>query len=1081
MSKGTCFLKLVLVFMPLVSTGCSAVGGPGADVPVVTIVSPPDATELERLAAKEIRRYLYLRTGTLPPVVRSNNRLPSGTDLIVVGKKDRPAIKALTGTNRKLASSVALLEPQQYLLKTIASGGNRPRGKSSRQVLLIAGGDSVGTLYGAYRFAEHLGVRFYMHGDTIPDARIALEMPELDEQGKPLFNLRGIQPFHDFPEGPDWWNTDDYKAIIAQLPKLRMNFFGLHTYPEGGVGPEPLTWIGLPEDIDGDGSVKFSYPSRHFVTGNVTGSWGYQRAKTGDYCFGAAALYERDDYGADYMAGTDPWTEMSPEGCNALLSRMGRLLNDAFTFARELGVKTCIGTETPLVIPKLVKEHLKAAGKDPSDPAVVRELYEGIFRRISRTHPLDYYWFWTPEGWTWRDVKDEQVQATLADFRAAIAAAEKVNAPFTLATCGWVLGPPNDRALFDNVLPKEMPVSCINRNVGFSFVEPGFARVKDRPKWAIPWMEDDPALIIPQLWVGRMRRDAADALAYGCTGLMGIHWRTRILAPNISALARAAWEQRSWNPDFGKEIQAAEPRLSEGREGGNIAKFPNSPIAETENDPLYQTVIWDVKAYRLKVANGAYAVTLKFCEPHYNESGKRVFGVKLQNKTVIDRLDIFAEVGKNRALDYTFEDAKVTDGLLNIEFLPQVEFPCIAAIAVEGEGGTRKINCGGPEYRDYTADLPAAWRDTRERDLPADDFYADWARAQFGPEASESIAELFVSLDGGQATSEGQRNANLPRPSTWVGGPGGIKPDQRPWEQVSEEYTFVEKMAGLRQQVKGPGSLERFDYWLNNFRYLRAVGQVNCTWARFNAAMKKVKDEKQPEARKRLARQIALPIRKELVAHVADVHRYLLATVTTNGAMGNVTNWQQHLMPTLLAKPGQELAEILGEDLPAEAVPSKTYDGPLRIVVPTVRGSLMAAEDLRLKVIVMATGQPKDAALYWREMGQGDYKRIPLAHVARGVYSARIPAGQIKTDLEYYIEVNLTDGRKSTFPATAPNMNQTVVIMKEKSYENTRSTQFLKSHGSGGCGDGNAGKAVCEPNAKEQAQHPVDSVQGHQP
>ena len=43
-----------------------------------------------------------------------------------------------------------------------------------------------------------------------------------------------------------------------------------------------------------------------------------------------------------------------------------------------------------------------------------------------------------------------------------------------------------------------------------------------------------------------MRRDAADALAYGCTGLMGLHWRTDILSPNASALAQAAWDQ-SWD------------------------------------------------------------------------------------------------------------------------------------------------------------------------------------------------------------------------------------------------------------------------------------------------------------------------------------------------------------------------------------------------------------------------------------------------------------------------------------------------------------------------------------------------------
>jgi hypothetical protein len=1000
--------------------------GRGADAQAAAIVSASDATAVEYLAAREVRRYVYLRTGTLLPIVRSDSKLPGGKALIVVGQKDRPAVATLIAKDPKLASSVDSLKAEQYLLKTTNFG--------NRRILLITGGDAIGTLYAAYRFAEHLGVRFYLHGDTIPDERVTLTIPDLDERGEPLFDVRGIQPFHDFPEGPDWWNSDDYKAIIAQLPRLRMNFFGLHTYPQGGVGPEPAVWIGMPADSNEDGTVKFSYPSRHFTTANVTGAWGYQPAKTGDYSFGAAELFDRDDYGPDYMLGMNPWTKLPPEKANELFNRMGRTLREAFEYARALGVKTCIGTETPLIIPDAVKDRIKSMGKDPADPAVVQEIYEGMFRRIARTHPLDYYWFWTPEDWTWGNPKDEQVQATLADFRAAIAAAKKVNAPFTLATCGWVLGPPQDRALFDNVLPKNMPMSCINRNVGFSPVEAGFARVQDRPTWAIPWLEDDPALIIPQLWAGRMRRDAADALAYGCTGLLGIHWRTRILAPNVSALAQAAWEQKGWNPDFGKKIKPPEPKLSEGRDGGNVAQFPNNAIADTENDAIYQTVVWDVKAYRLKVPNGAYTVTLQFCEPHYDSAGKRVFGVKLQGRKIIDSLDVFAEAGKNRALDYTFEGVQVGNGLLEIAFESIVEFPCIAAFVVQGGGVTRKINCGGPAYKDYEADMLAVEPDSRPRDLPVDDFYADWALTQFGPQVAKPMADLFAHLDGGPSPAEkrAQRGANLPRPSTWVNGPGGIQSDARPWEQVEKEYAFVEEMAGLRSQVKGPGNLERFDYWLNSFRYLRQVGQVNCTWARFNAAMKKVKDEKEPQARRRLAQELALPIRKELIAQVADVHRYLLATVSTNGEMGNVTNWQQHVMPMLLGAPGKELAEILGRDLPLDAMPSVSYSGPLRLIVPTVRGSLSAGEDLKLKVIIMAADPPREAALYWRSMGTGSYRKAALTHVARCVYSARIPAGRVKTDLEYYVKAVSTDGQEARFPVASPEITQTVVIMQEQ-------------------------------------------------
>jgi len=128
-----------------------------------------------------------------------------------------------------------------------------------------------------------------------------------------------------------------------------------------------------------------------------------------------------------------PWPK-SPEAQNELFHRMGVVLKDSFRWGHRLGIKSCVGTETPLVIPTPVKERLKAQGKNPADPAVVQEIYEGMFKRIINAYPLDYYWFLTPEGWTWEKVSQQQIDATLADFRAAIAAAKKVRAPFTRAT-----------------------------------------------------------------------------------------------------------------------------------------------------------------------------------------------------------------------------------------------------------------------------------------------------------------------------------------------------------------------------------------------------------------------------------------------------------------------------------------------------------------------------------------------------------------------------------------------------------------------------------------------------------------------
>ncbi len=922
--------------------------------------------------------------------------------MIVVGAKARPVVQA-AALGSPLADSVASLHAEQYLLG-MCKQANRP-------VVLVAGGDPIGALYGAYRLAERLGVRFSLEGDVVPDTQAALGIPaDLAEVGKPLFDRRGIQPFHDFPEGPDWWNADGYKAILGQLPKLRMNFFGLHTYPEGGVGPEPLTWIGRAEDLGDGGRVKASYPSRHFTT--LNGTWGYQAMKTSDYAFGAAAMFDRDDYGADYMRGMTPWPK-SPEDQNELFFRMGTLLRDAFTFAGKLGIKTCIGTETPLILPTPVKERLKAQGKDPASPAVVQEVYEAMFRRILQTHPLDYYWFWTPEGWTWSAVSQSQIEATLADFRAAIAAARKVKPSFTLATCGWVLGPPQQPALFDDLLPKEMPMSCINRQVGHEPVEPGFAKVQGRPKWAIPWMEDDPALTSPQLWVGRMRKDAADALAYGCTGLLGIHWRTRILGPNVSALAAAAWDQSAWNPAIHKTIPV--PRPPEGPLGGQMAKFPKIDVAGTDDDPLYLDVRYHTGGYLLDVPNGRYTVKLQLAEPHYGEKGKRVFGAKVQGKQVFEHLDLFAKVGKNQALDYVVKDVEVTDGRLAIELTYEVEFPCIAAIAVEGPV-TRKINCGGEAYGDYQADWPPSTQGGRNRYLASDDFYADWCRIQFGPEVAQAAAALFARID-----------CHLPRPSDWVGGPGGIKPDPRPWEQVAKEYAFVDELAALRPKVRGAGHLERFDYWLDHFRFMRANAQANGTWARFQAALAKVKAEKDPAAQKRLARELALPVRKELIAQVTEVHRHLLATVTTTGEMGSVVNWQQHNMPEIVGKPGQELARLLGEPLPADAMPPQAHPGKPRLVVPFVRTGLSAGERLTLTAVVLGA-KPREVAVAWRPLGSGSFRKVPLGHVARGVYRVALPPEASKTDLEYYVQA-ATDQGELRYPVTAPTLNQTVVVV----------------------------------------------------
>ncbi|BDI29711.1 hypothetical protein CCAX7_17620 [Capsulimonas corticalis] len=981
----------------------------GAAAPPI-ILTPPNPTRLETLAAHEALRYVYLRTGSLASV--GAQEPSSGGNAIVIAPKNSPILRQAMRDSATRGAILAL-KPEQYLLKTITSAhGGR--------VLVIAGGGDIGALYGVYRFAERLGVRFYLQGDTVPDRKIAWSIPTLNETGKPLFAIRGIQPFHDFPEGPDWWSKDDYLTYISQLAKMRMNFLGLHAYPEGGPNAEPLVWLGQTKDVDAQGRASFAYPASWYTNSRET--WGYSAARTKEFSGGAGALFDADIYGSDVMRGLDPWTQ-TPAQSVQLFHQTGDLLHDVFAEAKALGVKTCIGTETPMIAPSALQERLRAEGMDPGNPKVKRDLYEGAFRRIAARYPVDYYWLWTPEDWTWNGNTPAQFAKTTDDIQAAEDALTALGKPFQLATCGWVLGPQNDRTALDRFLPKDVPMSSINRSTGNDPVDAGYARIKDRPTWAIPWLENDPQLTGAQPWVGRMMYDAADARRLGCAGLIGIHWRTQEIAANVSALADAAWDQSYAKPSLFR----APNGQTEGVLGGRTIVSAEA-VAGANPPAVYQSVRYNVDGYFLHVLNGAYTVTLKFNEPHYSEAGKRVFGVQLQGKQVLEHLDIFARAGRNHALDFDYPKILVTDGCLKIAFTREVEMPAIAGIVVQstaapnhpgGAGFVRRINCGGPAVAGYETDLaPVPARDDH-RTAPTLAFYTDFARANFGPEIAASAGKILSKVDG----------MNMPKPIGWLDGPGNVAPDRQPWKLIETRYAFVDQFSALRPQIIGAGNRERFDFWRNSYRAARAMQIAGCVRGALDAAMESLKSNADPKKKKTLAAQ-ALDLRIQLARAWDQVIALEEATVNTPGALGTIDNLETHTLrhAHFLDIHDADLAAALGRALPGSIRPSASYRGSARIIVPTLRGQAAPGERLHVRVILL--GGVQNGALYWRRLGRGAFQRIPLAHVARSVYEAALPpAPSAAPALEYYVQ----SGAGATalrFPATAPALNQTVVIAK---------------------------------------------------
>ena len=519
-----------------------------------TIISPDDGSDLEILAAKEVRRYIYLRTGQLI-TIQGAASLPASDDLILVANDNNPMVENLRSLLNHTTTTGGII------IKTVSESG--------RIILVITGNDGAATLHAAYRYAEHLGVFFDLAEDVIPDTEIALDITGYDEAGIPNFETTGIQPFHDFPSGPDLWSTEDYLHFISQLPKMGMNFIGVHTYTryntlwdkDGGHnrGPEPSVWIGLEGDFNSStGDVSWSYPAYYAHSLRPNWIWGFDKWNTGNYHAGAKDLFPTDGWGSDVM-GENPPQDGDIAASNEVFNRTGAMFNTAFTHAQNIGVKTALGTELPLGvendgydswvrgIPEELQDRLTGMGKDPTDPNTVKEVYKGIFKRIMATHPLDYYWLWSYEIWpgensTW-------VESVEDDITLAIQALNELGKPFQIAHAGWQLGTDNNPAELESVFPSEAPFfSLMGSAIGYDQLS------SERVKWPSTWLEYDRSLGQPELAVDRIHEDAYAALGVNAEGFITENWRTRIMGPNIGAMRELSWTYSPTGEPLSKNV-----------------------------------------------------------------------------------------------------------------------------------------------------------------------------------------------------------------------------------------------------------------------------------------------------------------------------------------------------------------------------------------------------------------------------------------------------------------------------------------------------------------------------------------------
>ncbi|MBI3667829.1 MAG: hypothetical protein HY236_16630 [Acidobacteria bacterium] len=430
------------------------------------------------------------------------------------------------------------LEPEKFGNPEAYSIAAEPGG-----VTLSAAGEQA-LLYAVFDFLERQGAFFGIDGESYPlePARgLVLPPPNRPWNGTPRFAVRGLLPWPDFLNCITVYNEEDFRAYFESMLRMRFNTFGVHVYSGANQWAESY----LSFEFAGVGHLAF-------LDTTATNRWGYLPQRTSRFTMGAAQFYDGEVFGADAMRrARDPWEEAE---------RTRQLWRDAFAYAQRLGIRTGVGFE-PYQIPDEIWRALPPEAKPAQIPGpgagarfdvesvTARDLLEARLGQLLAAYPdIDYVWLWEDEGMNWASQKSG-APLSVTPFLQAHDFLRRHAPGKHLVVSGWG-GVARHFESFHKRLPMDIIFTCLSDNLGWDPVHEVFGKLEGRERWPIPWLEDDPAMWLPQFHVHRFESDMNRAAAFGCQGLLGIHWRHRIVDPTAGFQARCSWEDRPSPADY---------------------------------------------------------------------------------------------------------------------------------------------------------------------------------------------------------------------------------------------------------------------------------------------------------------------------------------------------------------------------------------------------------------------------------------------------------------------------------------------------------------------------------------------------
>jgi hypothetical protein len=308
---------------------------------------------------------------------------------------------------------------------------------------------------------------------------------------------------------------------------MRFNMFGMHVYTQNEPGPLAESYLSF--DFAGAGH-------RAALEDTTVTSWGYLPQRTSTFKMGAPQFFDKETFGADATRlAADNWE---------IADKTTAMMRRAFDFAKQLGIRTGIGFEpyqNPMEIVRALPPEAVSHPGGFIESNTARDLLERRLADLLERYPMvDYIWLWQDENANWESRKT-RVPLSTTPFTQAHAFLKKHSPDKRLVLAGWGGVTQHFESLHQR-LPEDIIFSSLNDTLGWDPTNEAFGKLGSRERWPIPWLEDDPSMWFPQFRASRFQTDMKRAKDFGCQGMLGIHWRHRVVDPTATYFARAGWD-----------------------------------------------------------------------------------------------------------------------------------------------------------------------------------------------------------------------------------------------------------------------------------------------------------------------------------------------------------------------------------------------------------------------------------------------------------------------------------------------------------------------------------------------------------